>query len=120
MSAVLSTISGLLGKVVEPIAKLIGDERFTAQEKAELVNAELLAELANERAAFEIEKLEWVATSEKEKRLAAYLMTLMLLIDQVWTMLGHDRFFGNAMLAGYFSLLGLYVAGRSVEKWKRK
>jgi predicted nucleic acid-binding Zn-ribbon protein len=154
MSAVLSTISGLLGKVVEPIAKLIGDERFTAQEKAELVNAELLAELANERAAFEIEKLEWAATSEKEKRLAAeakaqadiqqalanvhaaqtqeddlftkrvrptaaYLMSLMLLADQVWHMTGHERFFTLPMLTGYFSLLGIYIAGRSFEKFKR-
>jgi hypothetical protein len=34
-------------------------------------------------------------------------------------MLGKERFFAGIMLTGYFSLLGLYIAGRSFEKFKR-
>lgn len=152
--AILAAITGLFSKAIEPVTKLIDDERFTPQEKAELKSSKMLAEIANERTALEIEKLEWKATSEKEKRkaaeakaaadaqtalariqeaqtkeddlftkrvrpTAAYVMTLMLVADQVWTMLGHERFFNTVLLTGYFSLLGLYIAGRSFEKFKR-
>jgi hypothetical protein len=153
-AAILSAITGLFSKAIAPITKLIGDERFTAQEKAELASSQLLAGIANERTALEIEKLEWQVRAEEQKRLAAeakaeadkqlslakiqqaqtdeddlftkrvrpaaaYAMTLMLAADQVWHMLGHERFFDGIMLTGYFSLLGLYVAGRSFEKFKR-
>lgn len=153
--AILTSITGLISKAIAPITKLIGDERFTEQEKAEMANAQQLAEIANERTALEIEKLEWQATAEKEKRqaaeakaeadamlamariqqaqtdeddlftkrvrpFAAYIMTMMLVGDQVWYMFGRERFFNNAMLMGYFSLLGIYIAGRTFEKFKRK
>jgi DNA polymerase III delta prime subunit len=48
-----------------------------------------------------------------------YLMTLMLLADQAWTMAGHERFFNLALYSGYFGLLGIYIGGRSLEKVKR-
>jgi len=150
----LAIITGLIGKAIEPITKLIGDERFTAQERAELANTQMLAEIANERTSLEIEKLQWQVQAEGEKRkaaearaeadaqmalakiqraqtdeddlftkrvrpAAAYVMTMMLVADQVWNMLGHERFFNGTMLMGYFSLLGLYIAGRSFEKFKR-
>ena len=153
-TAILSAITGLLSKAISPITKLIGDERFTEQERAEMKNSQLLAEIVTERTSLEIEKLEWQAQAEKEKRLAAeakatadaqlalakvhqaqtqeddlftkrvrpvaaYVMTAMLVADQVWSMLGHDAFFSNAMLIGYFSLLGIYMAGRSFEKIKK-
>jgi predicted nucleic acid-binding Zn-ribbon protein len=153
-AAILSAITGLFSKAIEPITKLIGDERFTAQEKAELASSQLLAGIANERTALEIEKLEWQVQAEEQKRMAAearaeadaqialakiqqaqtqeddlftkrvrpaaaYVMTLMLVADQIWHMLGKERFFAGIMLTGYFSLLGLYIAGRSFEKFKR-
>jgi hypothetical protein len=153
-AAVLTAITGLLSKAFQPVFKLIDDERFTAQEKADIANSQLLAEIANERTALEIEKLEWMARAEKEKRLAvearaeadtqlslariqqaqtdeddlftkrvrpfaAYIMTLMLVGDQVWHILGHERFFNTPMMMGYFSLLGIYIAGRTFEKFKR-
>jgi hypothetical protein len=153
-SAAITAIIGLFSRAFEPVTKLIDDERFTAEEKANLSNTQVLAELANERAALEIEKLQFQIQAETQKRFAAeakaeadaqmalariheaqtqeddlftkrvrpaaaYTMTLMLAGDQVWHMLGHERFFNGTMLMGYFSLLGLYVAGRSFEKFKR-
>jgi hypothetical protein len=154
MSAVFGAIVGLFSRAIEPVVKLLDDERFTPEERATLSNTTVLAELANERVAFEIEKLEWQVQSETQKRLAAearaeadgqlalakihqaqtdeddlftkrvrptaaYAMTVMLVVDQVWHMLGRERFFDSTLLIGYFSLLGLYVAGRSLEKFKR-
>jgi hypothetical protein len=150
----ITAIVGLFSRAFEPVTKLIDDERFTPEEKANLANTQVLAELANERAALEIEKLEWQVQAETQKRLAAeakaeadsqtalariheaqtgeddlftkrvrpfaaYVMTLMLIADQVWHMFGKERFFNNAMMMGYFSLLGIYIAGRSFEKFKR-
>lgn len=150
----ITAIIGLFSRAFEPVTRLIDDERFTAEEKANLANTQVLAELANERVQLEIEKLEWQVQAETQKRLAAearadadaqmalakihqaqtdeddlftkrvrptaaYVMTLMLLADQAWNMMGHERFFNSTLLMGYFSLLGLYIAGRSLEKFKR-
>lgn len=51
---------------------------------------------------------------------AGYLMTAMLLIDQIGFLYGRERFFDSAMTVGYFALMGVYVAGRSIEKSTRK
>lgn len=51
---------------------------------------------------------------------AGYLMTFMLVADQAWVMLGHERFFDWRLLTGYFGLMGIYMTGRSLEKIKRK
>ena len=157
MSAItaISAVAGLVGKAMQPITHLIDDERFTPQEKAELKNSQLLAEMANERAAIEMEKLQWqVHITEQERMLAeakadadaqmalariqeaqtkeddlytkrlrptvGYLMTLMLLADQVGAMCGHGRFFNWILLSGYFATMGIYIGGRSIEKIKRK
>jgi hypothetical protein len=152
--AVLTAITGLLSKAFEPVFKLIDDERFTPQEKADIANSQMLAQIVNERTALEIEKLEWQVQAETQKRMAAeakaeadaqtalaniqraqtdeddlftkrvrpmaaYVMTFMLLADQIWHMSGHPRYFDWVMVTGYFSLLGIYIAGRSFEKSKR-
>ena len=68
-SAAIAAIAGLIGKAIQPITDLIDDERFTAQERAELESSQLLAEIANERASIELEKMQWQVQVKEQERL---------------------------------------------------
>lgn len=148
-SVVLTAITGLVDKVVEPITNLIDDERFTPEEKASMQNTIDRAQLDCDRARLEIEKTALeveIANANADAKMAeataaameaqtkeddlftkrlrptvGYLMTLMLIADQINVMIQHaDRYFSWPMLTGYFAIMGVYIGGRSIEKIKGK
>ncbi len=147
ISSIISAISNLCSKAVSPITNLIDDKRFTEQERAEFAHAIALAELERDRAELEAQRTELkiqIAQANADAQIAqanarvfefqtreddrftkrlrptvGYLMTIMLALDQICVLFRNaESYFTTPMLIGYFTIMGIYVSGRSFEKIK--